>query len=86
MVAERFRMHSDLKTEAQKMLNSYLAASALHGEWRFGGLASTVADKDNLFQSVLALQLRDLLRHRGGVLSVTGKNFDSDRTTLRAAQ
>jgi hypothetical protein len=34
----------------------------------------------------LALQLRDLLRHRGGVLSVTGKNFDSDRTTLRAAQ
>jgi hypothetical protein len=86
MVAERFRMHSDLKTEAQKMLNSYLAASALHGEWRFGGLASTVADKDNFFQSVLALQLRDLLRHRGGVLSVTGKNFDSDRTTLRAAQ
>jgi len=39
MVAERFRMHSDLKTEAQKMLNSYLAASALHGEWRFGGPA-----------------------------------------------
>jgi hypothetical protein len=25
MVAERFQMHSDLKTEAQKMLNSYLA-------------------------------------------------------------
>jgi len=86
MVAERFRMHSDLKTEAQKMLNSYLAASALHGEWRFGGPAISRADKDNFFQSVLALQLRDLLRHRGGVLSVTGKNFDSDRTTLRAAQ
>jgi hypothetical protein len=34
MVAERFQMHSDLKTEAQKMLNSYLAASALYGEWR----------------------------------------------------
>jgi hypothetical protein len=31
MVAERFQMHSHLKTEAQKMLNSYLAASAL---WR----------------------------------------------------
>ena len=39
MVAERFRMHSNLKTEAQKMLNSYLAASGLHGEWRFGGPA-----------------------------------------------
>jgi hypothetical protein len=35
MVAERFQMHSDLKTEAQKMLNSYLAASALYGEWRW---------------------------------------------------
>src|SRR5258708_8787300 len=52
---------------------------------RFGN-HPTVADKDNFFQSVLALQLRDLLWHRGGVLSVTGKNFDSDRTTLRAAQ
>jgi hypothetical protein len=35
MVAERFQMHSDLKAEAQKMLNSYLAASALYGEWRW---------------------------------------------------
>src|SRR5271165_2106829 len=35
MVAERFQMHSDLKTEAQKMLNSYLAASVLYGEWRW---------------------------------------------------
>src|SRR5580704_11239145 len=35
MVTERFQMHSDLKTEAQKMLNSYLAASALYGEWRW---------------------------------------------------
>ena len=35
MVAERFQMHSSLKAEAQKMLNSYLAASALHGEWRW---------------------------------------------------
>jgi hypothetical protein len=35
MVAERFQMHSDLKTEAQKMLNSYLASSALYGEWRW---------------------------------------------------
>jgi hypothetical protein len=35
MVAERFQMHSDLKTEARKMLNSYLAASALYGEWRW---------------------------------------------------
>jgi hypothetical protein len=35
MVAERFQMHSDLKTEAQKMLNSYLAASAVYGEWRW---------------------------------------------------
>ena len=33
MVAERFQMHSSLKAEAQKMLNSYLAASALYGEW-----------------------------------------------------
>jgi len=49
--------------------------------YRFGN-HPTVANKDNFFQSVLALQLRDLLRHRGGVLSVTGKNFDSDRTTL----
>ena len=35
MVAERFQMHSCLKAEAQKMLNSYLAASALYGEWRW---------------------------------------------------
>jgi hypothetical protein len=35
MVAERFQMHSSLKAEAQKMLNSYLAASALYGEWRW---------------------------------------------------
>jgi hypothetical protein len=35
MVAERFEMHSGLKAEAQKMLNSYLAASALYGEWRW---------------------------------------------------
>jgi hypothetical protein len=35
MVAERFEMHSGLKAEAQKMLNSYLAASALHGEWEW---------------------------------------------------
>src|SRR3984893_9501367 len=35
MVAERFQMPSDLKTEAQQMLNSYLAASALYGEWRW---------------------------------------------------
>jgi hypothetical protein len=35
MVAERFQKHSGLKTEAQKMLNSYLAASALYGEWRW---------------------------------------------------
>ena len=34
MVAERFRMHSDLKTEAQKMLNSYLAASVDEQEVR----------------------------------------------------
>jgi hypothetical protein len=34
MVAERFQMHSDLKTEAQQMLNSYLTTSALYGEWR----------------------------------------------------
>src|SRR3984893_11733072 len=32
MVAERFQMRSGLKAEAQKMLNSYLAASALYGE------------------------------------------------------
>jgi hypothetical protein len=32
MVAERFQTHSDLKTEAQKMLNSYLAVSRL--VWR----------------------------------------------------
>ena len=53
--------------------------------YRFGNHPA-VADKDNFFQSVLALQLRNLLKHRGGVLSVTGKNFDSDRTTLRAAE
>src|ERR1700732_1735139 len=35
MVAERFQMHSSLKAEAQKMLNSYLGASALYGEWRW---------------------------------------------------
>ena len=35
MVAERLQMHSGLKTGAQKMLNSYLAASALYGEWRW---------------------------------------------------
>src|SRR5260370_14972288 len=52
---------------------------------RFGNHAS-VTDKDNFFQSVLALQLRDLLKHGGAILSVTGKNFDSDRTTLRAAE
>src|SRR3984893_4141154 len=45
-----------------------------------------IAHKDNFFQAVLALQLRDLLRHGGGVLSVPGKNFDSDRTTLCAAE
>jgi hypothetical protein len=86
MVAERFRMHSDLKTEAQK--NAEFISGRFRLAWRVEvwGLGSMVADKDNLFQSVLALQLRDLLRYRGGVLSVTGKNFDSDRTTLRAAQ
>src|SRR6202022_4477701 len=52
---------------------------------RFGNHAS-VTDKDNFFQSVLALQLRDFLRHRGGVLGVTGKNFDTNWTTLRAAE
>ena len=35
MVAERFQMHSGLKAEVQKILNSYLAASALYGEWRW---------------------------------------------------
>ena len=35
MMAERFQMHSGLKAQAQKMLNSYLAASALYGEWRW---------------------------------------------------
>ena len=35
MVTERFEMHFSLKAEAQKMLNSYLAASALYGEWRW---------------------------------------------------
>jgi hypothetical protein len=35
MVAGRFQMRSDLKTEAQKMLDSYLAASALYGKWRW---------------------------------------------------
>jgi hypothetical protein len=57
MVAERFRMHSDLKTEAQIMLNSYLAASALHGEWRFGGpgnlSAQDAASAHNISQRVL---------------------------------
>src|SRR5208283_4514815 len=52
---------------------------------RFGN-HPTVADKDNFFQAVEALQLRDLLGHGRGVLSITGKNFDSDRTTLRAAE
>jgi hypothetical protein len=35
MMAERFQMHSGLKAEARKMLHSYLAASALYGEWRW---------------------------------------------------
>jgi len=39
--------------------------------YRFGNHAS-VTDKDNFFQSVLALQLGDLLRHGGGVLRITG--------------
>ena len=37
-------MHSSFKGEAQKMLNSYLANSALYGEWRWEqtiGLRST---------------------------------------------
>ena len=34
-MAERFQMHSGLKAEAGKMLHSYLAASALYGEWRW---------------------------------------------------
>jgi hypothetical protein len=34
-MAERFQMQSSLEAEAQKMLNSYLAASALYGEWRW---------------------------------------------------
>jgi hypothetical protein len=50
-------MHSDLKTEAQIMLNSYLAASALHGEWRFGGpgnlSAQDAASAHNISQRVL---------------------------------
>jgi hypothetical protein len=52
---------------------------------RFGNHAP-VAHKDNFFQAVLALQLGDLLKHGGGVLSVTGKDFNSNRTTLRAAE
>ena len=28
-------MHPGLKAEAQKMLNPYLAASVLYGEWRW---------------------------------------------------
>ena len=35
MMAERFQMHSGIKAEAGKTLHSYLAASALYGEWRW---------------------------------------------------
>jgi hypothetical protein len=54
MVTEGFQMHSDLKTEARKRLNSYLAASALYGEWRW--------DR----QSVLRRTLQNLITSANG--------------------
>jgi hypothetical protein len=50
------------------------------------GNHAPVAHKDNFFQAELALQLLDLFRHGGGVWGVTGKNVDSNRTTLCAAE